>query len=474
MITVAGKMDRAMDFFLRSIKRYNMLEKGDALLVALSGGPDSVCLFDLLYQIRVDWHLELHVVHLNHTLRGEASDKDQVLAEKIAKDLKVPISVKRADVAAYAREHRMSIEEAARECRLEFFKEEADRLGIKKVVLGHHKDDQAETVLLRIIRGTGLKGLGAMKPIQNWHGITLIRPLIEMEKRDIEAYVSDRKLAYCLDATNQEIRFMRNRVRHRLIPEMERHYNPRIKNALAALAETVALDLAFLEDAVGRLYPKVVKRRKDSMLILKKKKFLEQHEALRFRILQKAVRELDPESEIDFFHWGEFRRALEAETSHYEMHVSHDLSVAVERKEIVLRKNKAGDAPQYEYTIRLGEKVVVREAKLEFTVEAFDRRIYKDDRKDRSCGIFDLEKIHFPMVIRNRREGDTFHPLGLHYSKKLKDFLIARKVPSYEKNQIPLFLSAAEIFWVYGVEISDRFKVTARTRRFLKIASRPI
>jgi tRNA(Ile)-lysidine synthase len=474
MITAEDKSERVLEGFLRTLTRFRMLEKGDSILVAVSGGPDSVALFDLLYQIRTDWHLDLHIVHLNHCLRGEASEKDQMFAERFAKDLKVPISIKKMDVEKYARDHRMTLEEAARECRFEFFKEEADRLGIRKVALGHHRDDQAETVLFRILRGTGLKGLAGIKPVGSWQGLVLLRPLIDFEKKDIEDYARSRKLTYCVDVSNREMRFMRNRIRHRLLPELERYYNPRVKQALAALAETLSLDLAFLEDLVAGHYGKVVKKRKEGLILLKKKKFLGEPEALRFRILQRAVKELDPESELDYGHWNEFRKALESGRASYEMHVLNEVSISVERKEIVLKRALLDKTHQYEYRLEVGKTLVVKEANLEFTTEAYDRRIYKVNRRDRTCGIFDLDKIKLPVVVRNRREGDVFQPLGLPFTKKLKDFFIARRVPSYEKNRIPLFLSGGDVFWIYGVEISDRFKVTHETRRFLKISGRSL
>src|SRR3989338_4445706 len=244
----------------------------------------------------------------------------------------------------------------------------------------------------------------------------MMRPLIECEKNDILEYVKERKLAYCVDASNQETRFMRNRIRHRLLPDLERYYNPKIKNALANLAETVTLDFAYLDEVIQKNYPKVIRKRKEGLLILKKKKFLQQPEALRFSILQKAVKEVDSESELDYFHWDEFRKALEQDSRSYKIHVANELSLAIERKEIILKKQSEEDVQNFEYTLR---------------------------------------------------EGDVFQPLGLHYTKKLKDFFISRKIPSYEKSNIPLFASRGEIFWIYGVEISDRFKVTHRTRRFL-------
>lgn len=470
MIPMERKEDRMPNIFLRTIRKYEMVRKGDSIMIALSGGPDSVSLFDLLYRIRADWKLNLHLVHVNHSLRGDASERDQMFAEKFARDLKMPISIKKLDVEKFAQEHRLSVEEAGRECRLQFFREEGQRLGISKVALGHHKDDQAETVLFRILRGTGLRGLGGMKPVSDWHGLTLIRPLIELGKHDLENYIRDRKLIYCVDASNEQTHFMRNRIRHQLIPYLERHYNPRIKSSLVHLAETVAQDLAFIEEIAVKNYPKIVKKRRDSLITLKKKKFVVLADALRYRILQKAIRELDPDSELTFFHWDEVRKALERGADKFELHAPSEVSIAFERKEIVLKKLVAEKSEQYQYELSLGGKVKVPELGLEFVTEAFDNRIYKQDRQDKTCGIFDLDRISFPVVIRNRREGDVFQPLGLPFPKKLKDFLISRKVASYDKNRNPLFVSGSDIFWVFGVEIGEKFKVTHRTRRFLKIS----
>ncbi|HNV86760.1 MAG TPA: tRNA lysidine(34) synthetase TilS [Candidatus Omnitrophota bacterium] len=471
MIAMERKEDKVVDIFLKTIRRYDMIRKGESVMVALSGGPDSVSLFDLFYRIRADWKLNIHLVHVNHSLRGEASDRDQMFAERFARELKMPISIKKIDVEKFSKDHRMSLEEAGRECRLQFFKEEGARLGISKVALGHHRDDQAETVLFRLIRGTGLRGIGGMKPVSEWQNLTLIRPLIEFGKEMLQDYVRDRKLTYCVDGSNTHTHFVRNRIRHQLIPYLERHYNPRIKTALAHLADTVALDLAFIEELALKHYPKIVRKRKGSLITLKKKKFLLEPEALRFRILQKAIRELDPDSELTYFHWDEIRKALERNAEKFEIHIPSETSVSFERKEIILKKPVADKTEQYRYELPLGGKIRIKEKGLEFAAEAFEQRIYKEDRQDKTCGIFDLDKISFPIVIRNRREGDMFQPLGMPFPKKLKEFLISRKVASYDKNVMPLFLSGNEIFWVYGVEISERFKVSHKTRRFLKISN---
>lgn len=475
MDTLDIKAEKTKELFLRTIKRHGMLRKKDGLLIAISGGADSGALFDLLYSIRADWQLDLHLIHLNHCLRAEASDKDQKFVEHMARDLKFPVISKKIDVGAFAKDNRLSLEDAARQCRLQFFREEAAKLGIKKVALGHHKDDRAETVLFRILRGTGLRGLGTMKPVTQWpDDLTFIRPLIEMEKKEIEEYVASRKLSFCTDESNLDTRFARNKIRHRLIPSLEKHYNPRIKNALAHLAETVALDLHFIEDAVTKIYPKVLSRRKHGFVQLKRSRFQKQAEALRFRILQKAVRDINPSSEMDYFHWNELRGALDREAQNYELNLPNDVLLTLDRKEIFVSKPVVDEKISYEYLAKVGKRVKIKEAGIEVLCETFDKRIYKVDRQDKTCGIFDLDQITFPIKIRNRQEGDYFQPLGLPVRKKLKDFLTARKVPNYRKVTLPLFFAGENIFWVYGIEIGDRFRVSHRTRRFLKISTRPL
>lgn len=471
MFAIEKKTGGVFDDFMRLVRRNKLIEKGDSLLVAFSGGPDSVCLFDMLYRMRTDWKLNLHFVHLNHSLRGSESDKDQIFAEKFARDLKMPISVKKVDVEKFAQENRLSLEEAGRECRLQFFQEEAERLKIKKVALGHHKDDLAETVLLRMLRGTGLRGLSGIKPWVEMKGMVLIRPLLDIEKSKLQEYLTERKLAYCVDASNSRTDFARNRIRHKLIPILERDYNPKVRNALAHLAETIALDLGYIEAAVEQQYPKIFKKKKGALVLLDKKKFRDLHDALKFRVLQKALRVLDPECELNFGHWNEIRKALEDDVQKFEVTLPNDLAVAFERKEVLLKKPSVA-APQenYEYSLEPGSKVKIRELDLTFSCEVSDSRIFKEDRYDKTCGIFDMERITFPITVRNRRDGDIFQPLGMKYTKKLKDFLIARKIPSYNKNQLPVFVSGEQIFWVYGVEIGERYKVFHKTRRFLKIS----
>jgi len=474
MITMNQKKDRVLEGFIRSLKKYRMLRKGEGVLVAVSGGPDSISLFDLFYQIRVDWKVGIHIIHLNHGLRGDAGDRDQLFVERMARDLKMPVSSKKVDVEALAKQNKMSLEEAGRQARLDYFQAEANRLGIRKVALGHHKDDRAETVLFRILRGTGLQGIGAMRPLSHYRELTLIRPLVDVEKKSLEDYIRDRKLSYCIDASNNEVKFTRNRIRNRLLPALEKHYNPKIKNALAHLAESVALDVDYIEETVQKSYPKVIRKKRDTIILIKKKKFMSQPEALKFRILQQATRQLDPESELDYFHWDEIRKALDRDSRGFEIHVPHELAMTIERKELILRKPLADEDRQYEYKLPANGKLRIRELGLEIVSETFDRRIYKVDRQDKTCGIFDMDRIEFPVRIRNRREGDVFQPLGLSRDKKLKDFMIARKIPNYKKDQVPLFMSGDSIFWVYGIEISDRYKVTHRTRRFLKLSTKAL
>ncbi len=237
-----------------TIRRYNLLSKNDKVVVGVSGGPDSVALILLLNSLRKEFKLDLYIAHLDHQLRKNSyQDKDFV--KSLARKLNLPFTWTKINI------HRLSpggsIEEIARQVRLSFLFSLAKKIGASKIALGHNQDDQAETVLMRLIRGTGLFGLGSILPkrkIANW---IIIRPLIEIPRRTIESYVKRRKIKPCIDESNKNIIFLRNRIRNRLIPELIKDYNPNIKRALVNVAQIAACDYDYLEKAAQKVLNKL-------------------------------------------------------------------------------------------------------------------------------------------------------------------------------------------------------------------------
>jgi tRNA(Ile)-lysidine synthase len=246
-----GKEDKTLvtDRVKRSIKRYDLIRNGDVILVGVSGGPDSVCLLYCLNSFKKELRIALHVAHVDHMLR-EDSGKDREFVDRLCGRLNIPISSAKINIRAFAKTG--SIEEAARKVRLDFFFRTAKKIKADKIALGHNLDDQAETVLMRILRGTGLYGLSGILPKRNFSGHMIIRPLIEVRRKEIESFLKRRGIKPRIDASNKEDTYFRNRIRNKLMPLLEKEYNSNIKEILANMAESVAYDYDYLNQITKR------------------------------------------------------------------------------------------------------------------------------------------------------------------------------------------------------------------------------
>lgn len=295
---VTGLIDKVR----ATIQKYEMTRPGDRVLVGVSGGPDSVALLHVLWVLSEELGIVLHVAHLNHMLRGEAADEDAAYVSDLAGRLGLPVTVESRDVAAIAREERVSLELAAREARYEFYREVARSTGATRVALGHHAGDQAETVLLRLLRGTGTTGLGGIPPVRplgtgeagagnskDKEGPVIIRPLIGVPRREIEAYCVDNHLSPRVDASNLAPVYARNRVRHELIPLLERRFNPRIVESIARTAELVREDDAFISGEVRRRMGHIIIGKSPGGALLSVTRLLAEPVAVQRRVVREAI-----------------------------------------------------------------------------------------------------------------------------------------------------------------------------------------
>lgn len=235
----------------------SLLERGERVVVAVSGGADSMVLLERLARLRDVLELELHVAHVNYGLRGQASELDERLVRRRCHELGLFLHVHRTDEVRRASSG--NLEERARDVRYKYFREVAREVGASAIALGHTQDDQVETVLLRLMRGSGLTGLVAMQPRQG----QLVRPLLNLSRAEVRAYAHERGIPHRLDASNRDLRFARNRVRHLLLPMLERYFNQQIKETLARSAELVTEDEHFLQELTEKMYGKLVKERRD-------------------------------------------------------------------------------------------------------------------------------------------------------------------------------------------------------------------
>ncbi len=445
----------------KTIARYGLLERGDKVLVACSGGADSLALLTALLELRNEHGLRIALAHFNHRLR-RAADDDERFVIGLAKELGLPVYVRRESIRAFAAKHGQNIEEAGRERRYKFLRETAGRVGADRIATAHTMTDQAETVLMRILRGSGPTGLGGIAP--SIDGL-IIRPLIEVERREVESYLRTRKIPYLEDETNRDVHFQRNRVRRRLIPYLERNFERKIVAHLATLAE------------VSREEERVWQQ-------------LSQAEAIR-AIFEKEGRVLLDAGRLTSLLPAAGRRlvrafltAVQGDLRRFSFRDVEAVRCLSERKEavlpgkIVLKREKGlisiKEEPEpsirYEYVWDGKKNLTIPEVGLSFS----GRMIKKGKPKlpsydNNSRALVDAAKLSFPLLVRNRREGDRYRPLGSPGRKKLKEIMRAKGIPLGERDRRPVFLSRGNLVWVLGLPVAEDFKNSPATKRIYVI-----
>ncbi|HAZ32167.1 MAG TPA: tRNA lysidine(34) synthetase TilS [Dehalococcoidia bacterium] len=474
------------------------------LVVGVSGGADSVCLLHVLCRLRDKLGLDLHVAHLNHQLRGAEADADAEHVSNLARQLGIAATIETRDVKAYQSATRSSLEEAAREVRYAFFADVAQATGAGAVAVGHTADDQAETLLMHLIRGTGLLGLRGMQPLSRWRlpltsfrgwldgtQLTVIRPLLEISREETEAYCAACELSPRLDSSNISSKYLRNRIRAELMSVLL-EYNPGIRDSLRRAARTVAADIAHLDEEVARLWDSVAVERPDAVA-LDNQAFSVLSPALQRHLLRSVLGQLLGDlRDIELvqieallkvmerpagkrlslpgglaFHGG-YTESLITRAEHAPCPLpplagEHKLVIPgetmlsgwrVKTKVIEDKPWPVGDAG-YNHASRIedfwGDPVIGG--------KDFCRTSYK------ACLDFDLTGTQF--VVRSRRDGDRFQPLGMGASKKLQDFMVDAKIPRAWRDRVPLVCAGEQIIWVVGWRIDHRVRVTDSTRRVL-------
>jgi len=280
-------------YFIKDIAKtifdYNMMDRKDKVLAAVSGGPDSVALILSLLALKEKYTLEIGIAHLNHLLRGEESSRDEAFVKKLADKLALPFHQGQKDVKAHAKKHKLSIEEAGREVRYLFFKQVAENHGYTKIALGHNKDDNAELVLMNLLRGAGPKGLSGIPPIRDGR---YIRPLIRVSKIKILAFLKLKKQAYVFDSSNKDMKYLRNNIRYKLIPHIQSEYNPEIIDALDRLSNILKQEEDFWDAETKTQFDHCLIRAKDASIVFSKTLLSDLHPALLNRVLRSAIKKI--------------------------------------------------------------------------------------------------------------------------------------------------------------------------------------
>lgn len=447
---------RMEDRVLQTITEHKLINEGDTLIVGSSGGPDSQFLIHILNNLRRELGFDMVLAHLNHLHRKEAID-DEKLVKETAEKLGLKFYSRSSSMDDLAKKLKISSEDAGRRLRYEFFDDLASNFTDSKIAVAHNKDDQAETVLMRIIRGTGLDGLRAM----DYKSGNIIRPILNIRKSEILSYLDMNNISYAIDHTNFENDYTRNKVRLDIIPALS-EINPNVIDSLFKLSMIARDDLSILDKVVDEKFNEIARINKKK-IIFDKNKFENTDPAILRRILRKSVEIL--KGDIKNFskeNLDDFLNIISLDNG--KVLIKDDVSLRKSYKYYVLEESKKKDKNGKEIFLEAEDQVKFDGFYLKSSI--INNGKYK---KDRNIGYFDFDKLDFPLKIRTRLPGDRFVPLGHMSEKKLKDFFIDQKIDRNKRDEIPLVLSDNKIIWIASLRISDRYKVTSSTKKILKI-----
>ncbi|TET70795.1 MAG: tRNA lysidine(34) synthetase TilS, partial [Candidatus Aminicenantes bacterium] len=407
-----------LDRIKKTIQEYKLLEKKDRILIAYSGGVDSTGLLNLLLELREGWFFELFLGHFNHKLRHTA-DEDEQFVRRIAQKYSLPIFVSSKDVRSYARAKKLNIEEAGRKLRYDFLKKTALKIGGAKIATGHTKTDQAETFLMRLMRGSGLRGLGGIFPLVEG---MIIRPLIHVEHKDIEAYLKRKGIEFRIDESNLDRRFLRNRIRLDLIPYIQENFEPEIVSSLGRIASIIREEDSLLEKIAQETTKKAISK-KNNQISLEVKPLSSLPRAMARRVVRDFISELRGNlREISFEDVESVLGLREGK----EFPLRKDHILRREQGQIFL-KSKVTPKIKYEYRWEGKGPLEIKELKLKFEGKKIKRgKSLSLDFDDQTSAFLDLGKLKFPLLVRNRSEGDRYQPLGAPGQKKLKEIMRAK------------------------------------------------
>lgn len=465
-----------------TIVNNGLIENGEHIVIGLSGGPDSVCLFHILYQLKNVFDLTLQAVHINHMLRPGEAEKDQKYVEDLCLQMGIPCQVFTYDINKIAKERGTSSEDAGRQMRYASFYQVAnsisDRTGCSvKIAVAQNLNDQAETLLMRIMRGTGTDGLAGIEYIRQGKGDSfIIRPLLDITRKEIEYYCKENNLKPRLDLTNLEPIYTRNKIRLELMPYMQKDFNENIMLSLNRLSRIAREDKDYLYQIVDQLIEEhaVI----DVMAKIPIDILLKQHPAIRHRIIIRLFESLGLSKDKTWIHLENADKLLmEGKTSTstdfsggYAVRVSYNMAEFYKKEEV--------QNHYFEYQIIINGETEIHELNGQLEVKLLKRNEWenlkngkKEETESTSFVCFlsydQIVESGCKLILRTRKQGDYISPLGMKGRKKLQDFFVDMKIKKEIRNNIPLVCLGSEVLWVVGYRINEKFKILNNTKNIL-------
>ncbi len=459
------------------IKEKNLFGPSDKVLLAVSGGADSTALLHSLADLKKIGVLSagLMCAHINHQLRGCDSDEDERFVAEEAEKLNIPLFIRKIDVRTFAKQNKLSIETAARRLRLDALINIAAENNCSIIATAHQADDNAETIIHRLLRGTGFRGLSGIRPIQNFpNNIIFVRPLLQFKRQQIIDYLSAKKLSWQLDKTNLDCVYTRNFIRHRLLPKLQKECSVDLVEQLSRLADSAAKMCSCVETTTEKIWHKLAERKNhESKIDLKI--FSNQHPEVKIALLRKCLCLMGcGEGKLMEEHFEEILKIAQS-PGNKKITLPDGFVVEKEYSSLLFKRcekiaqGETGEEKKTELKIPgccCFENFIAEASVFETSGESLETFI---EDKDRFVERFDFEKIVPPVIVRKPAAGERFEPLGLNSTKKIARFLMDAKVPKELREKSLVVADREKIIWLWPIRIDRRAKITRQTRQILQL-----
>lgn len=446
------------------MKKYNMLEKGDKVVIGVSGGADSVALLAMLNDLRKEMALTLFVVHVNHGIRGNEAKRDEDFVINLCNSMDIQCQVKSYDVPSLAKKWSMTEEEAGRKVRYDAFNECLEDKQANKIAVAHNLNDQAETVLMRLCRGTGLTGLGGIPPKRD----NIIRPLIECSRNQIEQWLEEKNIEFCMDSTNMETDYTRNKIRLEILPYLEKEINSKSIQNIVKTAQIVREEDQFIESETETMFKTALYTSTSYEVLLKIDVVLGASRVIQRRLIRKALKTIDKNvKDISFSHIEAVINLMNGESG---KKINLSQGFFAEKEYNFLRLQKGEAEPQKDFCYELREEQVIYMAEVKKYAKMtrnIDNCKENDDLTYTKC--FDCDKMNVVLKIRNRKSSDVVSINKNGGNKKLKDFFIDEKIPRTLRDRLPLLTCDNNVLWIIGHRVGSYYEADEKTERKLYV-----
>jgi tRNA(Ile)-lysidine synthase len=454
-----GRNERLFGEFSKFVELNSLIPSGGRVLAAVSGGIDSVVMLDLLSPLRGQSDMELALVHVNHCLRGAESDGDEKFVRSLGKKYGCKVFVHRAATQSVSKKRKLSLQDAARDLRYSFFLETLSAEGYDVIATAHNANDDAETLMLNLFRGSGIRGLRGI-PMRNYNG-RVIRPLLFAQRSEIAGYAKDRKLFFREDSSNATEKYARNFLRRKIIPALEQRINPSLVSTLKTATTILRQSEDFVSQETDRLRADIVAKR-DGLFLLDSEKLSSLHPFLRQMIVHGMMLEIGIEPTFEritsIVRLCSNKRGSQVECGQGWVAERGINEIVVARPEVM---------EKFSCTMRTSGSIAYD--RFSISVEKclqFPRTFVRHSVMEEYV---DGKKLHFPLTVRSWKEGDTFVPIGMKGFKKLSDFFVDEKISKDMKHSVPIVASGKDIVWVAGMRLDERFKITRDTEYAYKL-----